>query len=201
MIASFLGSTSLRVSEVSHALLGSYGSTLTSMPLHYVEESRAGQPTHNSIAAFLGSTSRRVSEISHALFESYGSILTSMHLRYVADNRAGPLGALLRRNIKIKYVMVRRLQSLPALCQAIKHGLCRGVERLSLRARRPAFTKERLSLLAGAFENGRGIASPQAFGYLRSAYSWRAVCPDEDAGGGHGSLTSGVNLADQSRRQ
>jgi len=80
-IASFLGSTSLQVSEVSHALLEFYGGTLTSMQLHYVEESRAGQPAHNSIAAFLGSTSRRVSEISHALSESYGGTLTSMHLR------------------------------------------------------------------------------------------------------------------------
>ena len=52
----------------------------------------------------------------------------------------------------IKYVMVRSLESLPALCQAITHGLCRGFECLSLRARRSAFAKERLSLLTGAFE-------------------------------------------------
>jgi len=112
---------------------------------------------HSSIGSFLGSTSLRVSEACRDLINPYGSSLTSIQVRYVEDSSAGRLATLLHCNTKLNDAVVNGQEALPAFCQAIVNGCCHGVTFLRLVERNCTFTKQGMSLLAGALEENETL--------------------------------------------
>lgn len=105
---------------------------------------------HYTIACFLPdsySGRLRISELSRSLLEHYGGTLTQLFIHRGRGN-AARLAGLLQRNKKVTDVALYHQGALPALCQAITQGCCRGIEGLQLIGYE--ITQGRLNMLTGA---------------------------------------------------
>jgi hypothetical protein len=81
-----------------------------------------------------------------------------MSIQYSKESSAARLAALLQRNKKLSEVTVQEQEAIPTFCQAIVHGCCRGVDRITLFEGPSVMTQARLNLLAGALEVGGALA-------------------------------------------
>ena len=113
---------------------------------------------HACVASFLPDGNKkakdsrlRVAEASRVLLEPYGGSLTRLSLKH-NDSSAARLAALLRRQKMLAEVVVSEQGAIPALCQAIVQGCCRGVEKLDLPCFNGVGRNDHTNLLAGALE-------------------------------------------------
>lgn len=123
---------------------------------------------HNNIASFLPDgngtegSRLRVSEVSAALLDSYGGSLTQMFLQCGRGSDTTRLIALLRWHKYLAKLVVKKQNAIPALCQAIIEGCCRGVESIEVSVGDTVVTPNRLNALAGALELDGALPSLRA---------------------------------------
>jgi hypothetical protein len=126
---------------------------------------------HAIIASFLPDgnwgtehSHQRVSEVLRDLLEFYGGTLIWLRVHEAHGRSADRLAAFLQRQKKLAKVIVDGPEeTIPALCQAIMQGCCRGLERLDISAYfESSMTQEGVDLLARALESDGALPKLQA---------------------------------------